>query len=251
MCYATPTVLNSEIHSFVKPRTVIINATTTKTKKIETHPFNDIYGLPSIKKNTTKLILGSFPAFQVTNKESPRLEFYYGSNDNKFWDLIHKVLEIESELTVANILKYLEQNNFGIIDIIRKCYRKDNNSSSDKDLSIVEFQDVIDILKNSKIDTIYTTSNFVTKLLKQQIEPLLEKKSKRNEVFMPIKFADFEFEQVSLPAEIFKTHRQLSIKTLYSPSDQALRGITKGINSKKLNTDACSYRLKQYIQLLK
>lgn len=226
---------------------------------IETHPFNDIFGLPSINDSTTKLIIGTFPAFQVTSKKSPRLEFYYGSTDNKFWDLIHDVLDIKTELTVDNILNYLTKNDFGIIDIIRKCYRKDNSLSADEDLSIIEFQDIIEILKNYKIDTIYTTSELVTKLLKQQIEPLLDKKSdtekgrkkKKNEIFIPIKLVDFEFEQVDLPANIFHTARQLKIKTLYSPSDQGIRGITKGINSKKLNTDAVTYRREQYRQLLK
>jgi G:T/U-mismatch repair DNA glycosylase len=226
---------------------------------IETHPFNDIFGLPSIKDNTTKLILGTFPAFQVTSKKSPRLEFYYGSTDNKFWDIIHDVLDIKTEFTTDNILNYLAENNFGIIDIIRKCYRKDNTSSADEDLSIIEFQDIVDIIKKSKIDTIYTTSELVTKLLKQQIEPLLDKKSeiekgkkkKKNEIFIPVKLADFEFEQVDLSANIFHTSRHLNIKTLYSPSDQGIRGITKGLNSKKITTDAVTYRREQYRQLLK
>jgi hypothetical protein len=43
--------------------------------------------------------------------------------------------------------------------------------------------------------------------------------------------------------------RQLNIKTLYSPSDQGIRGIAKGIKSKKLNTDALTHRREQYRQL--
>jgi G:T/U-mismatch repair DNA glycosylase len=227
--------------------------------KKETHPFNDSIGLATINENTKKLILGTFPAFQVTSNKSPRLNFYYGSTDNKFWDIIHDVLEIKSELTAENIVNYLSDNNFGIIDIIRKCYRKDNNSSADEDLTIIEFQDIIEILSNSKIDTIYTTSELVTKLLKQQIEPLLDKKSsteygkkkKKNEIFIPLKLNDFEYVKVDLPANVFVNARQLCIKTLYSPSDQGIRGITKGINSKNLKIDAVSYRREQYKQLLK
>jgi G:T/U-mismatch repair DNA glycosylase len=219
--------------------------------KIEVHPFNDIYGHPSINEKTTKLVLGTFPAFQVTNRKSPRLYFYYGSTDNKFWDLFYEVLDIQGEKTTYNILNYLEENNFGIIDIIRKCYRKDNISSADEGLSIIEFQDIVTILKNSKIDTIYTTSKLVTKLLKLQIEPLLDKNNKKkNEIFITVKVNGFEFEQVELPAKIFMTNRQFKIKTLYSPSDHGIRGITKGINSKKLNTDAFTYRREQYRELL-
>lgn len=227
--------------------------------KIEAHPFNDSIGLKSIKDNTKKLILGTFPAYEVTKKNNPRLNFYYGSNDNKFWDLFHEILEIKSEITIENIQNYLAVNGFGIIDIIRKCYRKDNKSSADEDLCFIEFEDIIDILKNSKIETIYTTSEIVTKLLKQQIEPLLDKnsltekgkKKKKREIFVPIQIDNFEFVQVELSAKVFVTERLLKIKTLYSPSDQAIRGIKKGINSKKLNTDALSYRKKQYSKLLR
>lgn len=218
---------------------------------IEKHPFNDEIGLLSIKEETTKLILGTFPAYQVTNDNSPRLKFYYGSTDNKFWDLMKESLNINTELTTENILEYLHTNNFGIIDIIRKCYRKDNSSSADEDLSIIEFQDMIEILKKSKIETVYTTSQLVTKLLKQQIEPLLNKQGKKkNDIFCPIEIGGFKYEQVNLPKEIFETERQLKIKTLYSPSDQGIRGITKGINSKNLNMTATEYRLKQYKEML-
>lgn len=219
-----------------------------KTLNIETHPFNDKIGLPSLSETTNKLIIGTFPAFQVTNENSPRLNFYYGSTDNKFWDLIHEVLDIKSEITTENILDYLKKNNFGIIDIIRKCYRKDNTSSADKDLSIIEFQDMINILTKFKVDTIYTTSKLVTRLFKQQIKPVLEKKK---EIFIPIKIGEFEYEKVHLPASIFKTSRELKIITLYSPSDQGFRGIRKGLNNKKIDIRPEEYRRKQYEQFFK
>ncbi|WP_144080082.1 hypothetical protein [Flectobacillus major] len=152
----------------------------------------------------------------------------------------------------------MNKNEFGIIDIIRKCYRKDNTSSADEDLAIIEFQDIIEILRNFKVDTVYTTSKLVTSLLKQQIEPLLDKKNetgkgnkkKKKEIFVPIESGDFEFEKVQLPANIFRTSRELNIKTLYSPSDQGIRGIAKGLNSKNINLNPEDYRREQYKQLL-
>lgn len=231
-----------------------------KTLNIETHPFNDKIGIPSLNETTNKLIIGTFPAFQVTNENSPRLNFYYGSTDNKFWDLIHEVLDIKSEITTENILDYLKKNNFGIIDIIRKCYRKDNTSSADEDLSIIEFQDMINILTKFKVDTIYTTSKLVTSLFKKQIEPLLDKtketvngqrRMRRTEIYIKIKSGDFEFEKVQLPAHIFKTYRELKIITLYSPSDQGFRGIRKGLNNKKIDIKPEEYRRKQYEQFFK
>ncbi|MFT3822890.1 MAG: hypothetical protein QM731_03175 [Chitinophagaceae bacterium] len=228
--------------------------------KIEIHPFNDTYGRESITGETTKLILGTFPAFQVTNKGTVRLDFYYGSTDNKFWDLFKESLSAKFELTVESIRSYLSDNNFGIIDIVRKCYRKDNKSSADEDLSIIELQDIVDILANSSIDTIYTTSKFVTKLLKQQIEPLLDrnhptekgkgkKKKKKKEIFTPETFESVEFVKVELPGSVFNKGRSLSIKTLYSPSDLAIRGIAKRIK-KGPGIDPLACRREQYRLLL-
>lgn len=199
----------------------------------------------------TKLILGTFPANEVTKDLNPRIKFYYGSTDNKFWDLFFDVLEIKKKITVQNILSFLESKDMDIIDIIRKCYRKDNKSSSDNDLTIIEFEDIIDILKNTKIDTIYTTSKLVTSLLKRQIDPLLENKKKKKELFIETKKGDFQFIKVSLNEETFGIARELKIMTLYSPSDQSIKGITKGLNKKKLEIDPKSYRKQQYLELLK
>ena len=219
--------------------------------KLEKHPFNDLYGLKSIKNSTKKLILGSFPAFQVMSKKNPRFNFYYGSDDNKFWDLYNEVFNINSELSINKIIKFLEGNDTGIIDIINKCYRN-NNSSSDKDLSIIEFQNIVEILQNSSINTIYSTSRYVTKLLKQQLTPLVQNKNlKKNEVYVLIEKSDFEYEEVCISNFLPDINRKLKIKTLLSPSKQGLRGIKKGLNRKNINMSSDEYRLEQYKQLLK
>ncbi len=119
---------------------------------------------------------------------------------------------------------------------------------------------MINILTKFKVDTIYTTSKLVTRILKQQIEPLLDKKKetvngnrkkKKKEIFIPIKTGEFEFEKVHLPLSIFKTSRELKIITLYSPSDQGIRGIAKGLNIKKIDIKPEEYRRKQYEHFFK
>lgn len=218
---------------------------------LEIHPFNDNARSRIINGDATKLILGSFPANQVTKDLNPRIKFYYGSTENKFWDLFFEVLEIKKDITAENILSFLDSNDMAIIDIIRKCYRKDNSSSSDNDLTMIEFEDIVDILRKTKIDTIYTTSNLVTNLLKRQIVPLLEKKKKK-ELFIETKKGDFQFIKVGLSEDTCGFARELNIMTLYSPSDQAIsRGIPKGLNSKKLDIDPKTYRKQQYLELLK
>lgn len=138
-----------------------------------THPFNDLYGRPSIEPATTKIILGSFSAFQVTNNLNPRLNFYYGSTDNKFWDLFKQVKNKDLNLSTSSILTFLQQNGYGIVDIVRTCYRKNDNYSSDEDLSILELEDMIGIMSANNIHTIISTSKFVTSLFKKQFISLL------------------------------------------------------------------------------
>lgn len=216
--------------------------------KLQLHPFNDNYGINSITESTVKLILGTFPAYQVTSNQNPRINFYYGSTDNKFWDLFKDVKNPNLILTANDILSYLMQEGFGIIDIIRSCYRQNNSSSADEDLTIIDQQNMIQLLRNSRITEIYATSNLVTSLMKKQILPLLSKEQK---LLKRIAVEQYDYEQILLPASIFKVERTLKIVTLFSPSDNALRGIKKGLNARKLKIDPTDYRLNQYRQLLK
>lgn len=211
------------------------------------HPFNDNYGINSINGTTEKLILGTFPAHQVTSNQSPRINFYYGSTDNKFWDLFKAVKKPDLNLSADDILSYLVQERFGIIDIVRSCYRKDSTSSADEDLSIIDQQNMIQILRSSRISEIYATSNMVTNLLKKQILPVL---SKEQRVFERIVVGNYDYEQILLPATVFEVERNLKVVSLFSPSDNGLRGLKKGLNAKGLDIAPSEYRLDQYRQLL-
>lgn len=221
-----------------------------KIMEIITHPFNDNIGKNSIRKETKYLILGSFPAHQVTKKnqlDMPRLNFYYGSSDNKFWDLFKELKHKNLELDEISILNYLAEINFGIIDIIRQCYRKNDTSSSDEDLSIIAMEDMVKILSETSISTIYSTSSFVTKLLLNQLKPIIEEKSKAIKI---IEKDGFEYKEIFLQQEIFKVARNLKIITLYSPSNNSIRGLTKGLNNSKKEISAYQLRTNQYITFL-
>lgn len=211
------------------------------------HPFNDNYGVNSINESTETLILGTFPAYQVTSNQEPRINFYYGSTDNKFWDLFKEAKNSQVALSVDAILNFLRQERIGIIDIVQSCYRRDNTSSADEDLSIIEQRDMIQVLKNSSICKIYTTSNMVTSLLKKQILPVL---SKEQRVFERVVVNNYDYEQIVLPASIFGVERILKVVTLFSPSDNGLRGLKKGLNAKGLNITPSEYRLNQYSVLI-
>jgi G:T/U-mismatch repair DNA glycosylase len=203
--------------------------------KKEAHPFNDTYGRTSINLQTRKLILGSFPAFQVLN-QTPHLNFYYGSDDNLFWTIVGKVFGLELS-TIDTILEFLSNAQLGIIDIIRTCYRKNNSSSEDQNLAIIELEDIIGLIQSTNITVIYTTSKFVTVLLKEQLDPLFKKR--------PILSNDYCLEY-DIDNSSQKTIR---IVSLLSPSPNALRGIQKLINNRKITATASEYRQDQYRSL--
>ena len=218
--------------------------------EIISHPFNDNIGKSSLRKETKYLILGSFPANQVTKnnpKDKPRLNFYYGSSDNKFWDLFKELKQKNLELDEISILNYLSEINFGIIDIIKQCYRKNDISSADEDLSIIAMEDMVKILNETSISTIYTTSQFVTKLLLNQLKPIIKEKSKAIKI---TEKGGFEYKEVFLQQEIFKVARNLKIITLYSPSNNSIRGLTKGLNNSKKEISAYQLGKNQYITFL-
>jgi|GEM_PF-1160939 len=211
----------------------------------EKHPFNQNLGLQTIKPETNKIIIGTFPAFEVVNNLNPRLAFYYGSSDNKFWDIIRDVLNENFEYTIESIAEFLVNNNFGIIDIIETCYRKKNRSSADEDLSIIDQLNFIELIQNNNCTDFYTTSKLVTDLIKKQIKPVAQEFQITDSEINGFKYQTFRF-------KLFQEEPEFNLRffTLYSPSDNGLRGIQKGLNSAKINISANEYRRNQYNQLL-
>jgi G:T/U-mismatch repair DNA glycosylase len=205
--------------------------------KKESHPFNDTFGRQSISPLTKKLILGSFPPFDVVNHNNPKASFYYTSSDNIFWDLFKEVFDISFKSEPENIIAFLREKQFGIIDIIRVCYRKNNRSSNDEDLAIIELEDIIEIIQFTDITDIYTTSKFVSTLLKEELIPLYDW------VITPGTTNGFPYEIYSSP------QKYLRVFTLYSPSPNGLRGIQKGLNNTNPNIKAKEHRLNQYRSL--
>lgn len=214
-----------------------------------THPFNQTIGKSSITPETKKLIVGTFPPHEVVMDNNPRMRFYYGSQDNKFWDLFRKATNTAFEFSPESILSCLKSLRFGILDIVEQCYRKENKLSSDNDLSIICQTDFPAIIQQCNCRDFYTTSNYVSTLLKKQLQPLTLLNNPR------VNDADgFSYETLSL--SFFKDGPvyEIRIFTLYSPSDNGLRGIQKGLNNRykdnEIKPDTYAYRDSQYRALL-
>ena len=146
--------------------------------KEEQHPW--IF-FPETKKGN-KLILGSFPPKRFTvnleNLPEKDINFFYGSSDNKFWEMFcnSKGLEIDWRFSPEKLQNYLINNNWIVSDIILKTTRKIENAL-DKDLVVSKWNIEIikEIIKDNKIETIYFTSKWVQERFCKKISPFLTK----------------------------------------------------------------------------
>jgi G:T/U-mismatch repair DNA glycosylase len=111
----------------------------------ETHP-DWYYDVPGMRL----LILGSYPPH-----ESRRYyDFYYPNKINRFWDIlagIHgsTILHREGEKAVQERKRLMRSMKVGVHNIGLKIRRK-GSSSADNDIAIVEFQDILSIIKKQK-----------------------------------------------------------------------------------------------------
>lgn len=198
-------------------------------KTTSKHPFE-----PFIPVGAKSLIIGTIPPQRFCIEEMPLKEndvnFYYGSSDNYFWEMINDInslgLEFKNtEKAIEERKSFLESMSIGITDIIETCIH-DNGSASDKDLKDIQPKNLNELLeKNSQIDTLIYTSDFVKKLLNDYYKTYHH----------TVKNADREF-QLKVNGKTY------NVIVLYSPSPQALRGMRE--NGKEV-------RLKQYEEVFK
>lgn len=128
-------------------------------EEIEIHPFEAF-----IPKNTTVIIVGSFPGKEITHKILSEEEWFYGTKRNQFWKIISGVYQAELN-TKSEKQRLFEKHGIGIADIFLRVKRKGNNNT-DSNLEIVEYN-VNAIKKNiqdKNIQSIFFTSKFVEKV---------------------------------------------------------------------------------------
>ena len=123
--------------------------------------------LPVYDEESEILILGSFPS--VKSREQ---SFYYGHPQNRFW----KVLEIlvheckQSQTTTMSIeekRQMLLVHHIALWDVIEEC---DIAGSSDSSIKNVKINAISEIVRKSKIHTIYTNGATATKLYQRYAE---------------------------------------------------------------------------------
>lgn len=132
------------------------------------HPLKPIYD-----ENSQVLILGTMPS--VKSREQ---NFYYAHPQNRFWKTLARVFLTEIGETPEEKTNFLLKNNIALFDVLKSC---EINSSSDVSIKNPVPNNLLPILKNSKITTIFTTGKKAYELYNKYCLP----KTKINAIYLP------------------------------------------------------------------
>ena len=123
------------------------------------HPFG-----PFIFNDSKILILGTFPSIKSFEDK-----FYYSNPKNQFWKILSKIFNEKIPSTIQEKKDFLKKHKIALWDVCCKCRRK-KNTSSDKDLEIIETCDIKNLLKKyPNIKKIATNSRTAQKDLKKEL----------------------------------------------------------------------------------
>ena len=192
----------------------------------ETHPFK-----PYIPENATKLIIGTIPPPRFAKNElsDKDVDFYYGSKDSNFWDIIGEITSVDfkKENSVQEVEKrknFLKENNIGICDIVLRTNRKEPCSAADNNLINIEHLDIVNeiLVKYPKIDTLLYTSEFVRTQMLQLLKKIFGKGICHHSTNQDKKSSTNDKKVLSLNIN----EKEYKVVILYSPSPSANRRIT-------------------------
>lgn len=122
------------------------------------HPFDAVWN-----ENSKILILGSFPS--VKSREEM---FFYAHPRNRFWTVMSNILGCKKPETIDEKKKMLLENNVALWDVIASC---DIVGSSDSSIKNVKANDIGFIIKNSRINRVFTNGTTAYRLYKKYILP--------------------------------------------------------------------------------
>lgn len=123
------------------------------------HPYK-----PFIKKDTTKLIVGTLPPPRFSTGEllEKDVNFCYGSYYNSLWLFIDEIYHLNlrydnSQAAIDERKAFLVQHKIGVCDIV-ECAERDKIDASDLGMKNIKLRDIISYLKQyPNIDTLLFT----------------------------------------------------------------------------------------------
>lgn len=179
------------------------------------HPYE-----PFIPEGADKLIIGTIPPYRFCQEDelfSDDVNFYYGSRDNYFWEIMSEITDStlhfeNTEEAIRERKDLLTQLNAGMTDIIESCTHIDGKSD-DASLCNIKTKDIATLLSKYQniTELIYTsTSNTIIHFMNNSIKTN-HSWSKENK----------------LDGNIVIDGKKYIVRKLYSPSPKALWSITK------------------------
>ncbi|MGV8905757.1 MAG: DNA-deoxyinosine glycosylase [Acetobacterium sp.] len=102
---------------------------------------------PVYNEKSRILILGTFPS--VKSREA---SFYYQHPQNRFWKVLCALMDIPTPETIDEQKAMLLRNKIAVWDVIYSC---DINGSSDSSIRNVIPNDIVKILNETNIETLY------------------------------------------------------------------------------------------------
>jgi G:T/U-mismatch repair DNA glycosylase len=109
---------------------------------------------PVIFENTTKLIIGTLPPDSAPY-------YYSNSRNTRFWDILKTISEKSDNICNGSYLlstkdknQVLKSLNLGLCDILKKYARLNPDSVDDNHIIPVEYFNLPEIIKETKIDTL-------------------------------------------------------------------------------------------------
>ena len=111
---------------------------------------------PVFDKESRVLILGSFPSVR-----SREVGFFYGHPQNRFWSTLSSVFDAKAPQTEEEKKLFLLEHHIALWDVIASC---EIRGSSDSSIKNVVPNDVLSLIKQSKITKIYTNGGTAHRL---------------------------------------------------------------------------------------
>lgn len=128
---------------------------------------------PVYNENSKVLILGSLPSLK-----SREIGFYYSHPQNRFWKTLERVYGEKIGTSINERKEFVLKHNIALFDVIKSC---DINSSSDSSIKNIVPNNISTILKETKIEVIFTTGKKAYDLYNKHIFP----KTKIEAVYLP------------------------------------------------------------------
>lgn len=128
---------------------------------------------PVYNETSRILIVGSFPS--VKSREA---SFFYHHPQNRFWKILATIYDGEELQTINDKKAFLYYHHIAIWDVIQECTITGSSDSSIKDVVVNDFDKII---KESKIEKIYTNGNTAHRLYTKYIYP----KTKIKDIVLP------------------------------------------------------------------